>query len=40
MQDQEVAVENKKQLFITLKEKTDELEEVTIVAFAKLLLQR
>lgn len=35
MQDQEVAVENKKQLFITLKEKTDELEEVTIVAFAK-----
>lgn len=35
MQDQEVAVKNKKQLFITLKEKTDELEEVTIVAFAK-----
>ena len=35
MQDQEVAVANKKQLFITLKEKTDELEEVTVVAFAK-----
>lgn len=35
MQDQEVAVDNKKQLFVTLKEKTDELEEVTIVAFAK-----
>lgn len=35
MQDQEVPVANKKQLFITLKEKTDELEEVTIVAFAK-----
>ena len=35
MQDQEVSVTNKKQLFVTLKEKTDELEEVTIVAFAK-----
>ena len=35
MQDQEVPVANKKQLFVTLKEKTDELEEVTIVAFAK-----
>lgn len=35
MQDQEVPVANKKQLFVTLKEKTDELEEVTVVAFAK-----
>lgn len=35
MQDQEMAVANKKQLVVTLKEKTDELEEVTIVAFAK-----
>lgn len=35
MQDQEVAVANKKQLFVTLKEKTDMLEEVTVVAFAK-----
>lgn len=31
MQDQEVAVENKKQLFITLKEKTDELEELLLL---------
>ena len=35
MQGQELGVANKKQLFVTLKEKTDELEEVTIVAFAK-----
>lgn len=35
MQDQEVPVANKKQLFVTLKEKTDELEEVTVVAFGK-----
>ena len=35
MQDQELGVANKKQLFVTLKEKTDEMEEVTIVAFAK-----
>lgn len=35
MQDQEIPVANKKQLFVTLKEKTDELEEVTVVAFAK-----
>lgn len=35
MQDQEVPVANKKQLFVTMKEKSDELEEVTVVAFAK-----
>lgn len=35
MQDQEVAVANKKQLLVKLTEKTDELEEVTVVAFAK-----
>lgn len=35
MQDQEVPVAGKKQLSVTLKENTDELEEVTVVAFAK-----
>lgn len=35
MQEQEVPAANKKQLFVTLKEKTDELDEVTVVAFAK-----
>lgn len=35
MESQTVQVGNKKELTITLKEKTDELEEVTIVAFAK-----
>lgn len=35
MQDQEISVANKKQLLVTMKEKMDELEEVTVVAFAK-----
>lgn len=35
MEDQTVAVNGKKELNIVLKEKTDELEEVTIVAFGK-----
>lgn len=35
MEDQIVAVNGKKELNITMKEKTDELEEVTIVAFGK-----
>lgn len=35
MQDQVVAVDGKRELMVVLKEKTDELEEVTIVAFGK-----
>lgn len=35
MENQTVAVANKKELIVTLKEKMDELEEVTVVAFAK-----
>lgn len=35
MEDQIIDVKGKKEIFITMKPKTDELEEVTVVAFAK-----